>query len=249
MMQKLWQKGKALSLPIMVSASLISGALLVNIPAANAAATKELLQLSGQATYYGEVENGQPHGRGTIKWSEYKQYSGDFVNGKRSGTGKYINQYTDADGQHHKVVYSGTWSNDTISGKGTQTDKVTQTDGTIRSNEIQVGTFQNNGLQNGYQVIHAVADPDYSFTYKNGKEVLNILHSNQDLVQRWQQGELFSVNYKNGSVQKEYSMFPEEVATKERQRQAAIKYLKGITAKITPHLQQFEKLSKQVPLK
>ncbi|AZH32038.1 hypothetical protein [Paenibacillus sp. M-152] len=249
-MQKLWQKGKALSLPIVVSASLISGTLLVNnIPTVNAAVTKELLQLSGQTTYYGEVENGQPNGRGTIKWSEYKQYSGDFVNGKRSGTGKYMNQYTDADGQHHKIVYNGTWSNDTMSGKGTQTEKVTQSDGTIRSNQIQVGTFQDNGLQNGYQVIHAVADPDYSFTYKNGKEVLNILHSNQDLVQRWQQGELFSVNYKNGSVQKEYSMFPEEVATKERQRQAAIKYLKGITAKVTPHLQQFEKLSKQVPLK
>ncbi|MGN8227776.1 hypothetical protein [Paenibacillus polymyxa] len=248
-MQKLWQKGKALSLPIMVSASLISGVLSVSTPAANAAATKELLQLSGQTTYYGEVENGQPNGRGTIKWSEYKQYSGDFVNGKRSGTGKYINQYTDADGQNHKIVYNGTWNNDTMSGKGTQTEKVTQMDGTVRSNEIQVGTFQNNGLQNGYQVIHAVADPDYSFTYKNGKEVLNILHSNQDLVQRWQKGELFSVNYKNGSVQKEYSMFPEETATKERQRQASIKYFKGITAKVTPHLQQFEKLSKQIPLK
>ncbi|MGQ3480779.1 hypothetical protein [Paenibacillus sp. TY11] len=248
-MQKLWKKGKSLSLPIMMSASLISGALFVSAPAASASATKELLQLSGQTTYYGEVENGQPNGRGTIKWSEYKQYSGDFVNGKRSGTGKYMNQYTDADGQNHKVVYIGTWSNDTMSGKGTQTEKVTQMDGTIRSNEIQVGTFQSNGLQNGYQVIHAVADPDYNFTYKNGKEMLNILHSNQDLVQRWKQGDLFSVNYKNGSVQKEYSMFPEEAATKERQRQAAIKYLKGITAKVTPHLQQFEKLSKQIPLK
>jgi hypothetical protein len=97
-------------------------------------------------------------------------------------------------------------------------------------------------------VIHAVADPDYSFTYKNSNEIINILHSNQDLVQRWQKGDLFSVNYKNGSVQKEYSMFPEETATKERQRQASIKYLKGITAKVTPHLQQFEKLSKQIPL-
>ncbi|WP_431091394.1 hypothetical protein [Paenibacillus sp. 8b26] len=248
-MQKFSQKGVALSLPVMISVSLIAGALFASVPAASASAIKETVQLSGQTTYYGELENGQPNGRGTIKWSENKQYSGDFVNGKRSGTGKYINQYTDADGQIHKVVYNGTWSNDNMSGKGTQTEKVTQMDGTIRSNEIQVGAFQKNGLQNGYKVIHAVADPDYSFTYKNGNEVLNILHSNQNLFQRWQNGELFSVSYQNGSIQKEYSMFPEDTAAKERQRQAAIKYLKGITAKITPHLQQFEKLSKQVPLK
>ncbi|MDQ0496448.1 hypothetical protein [Paenibacillus brasilensis] len=248
-MQKLWQKGKSLSLPIMMSASLISGAVLLSMPAVSASAAKESLQLSGQTTYYGEVENGQPNGRGTIKWSENKQYSGDFVKGKRTGTGKYMNQYTDADGQNHKVVYNGTWSNDTMSGKGTQTEQVTQSDGTIRSNGIQVGTFQNNRLQSGYQVIHALADPDYSFTYQNGMEVLNILNSNQNLVQQWQSGDLFSVIYKNGSVQKEYSMFPEETATKERQRKAAIKYLKGITAKVTPHLQQFEKLSKQIPLK
>ncbi len=249
MMQKLWQKGKSLSLPIMMSASLISGAVLLSMPAVSASAAKESLQLSGQTTYYGEVENGQPNGRGTIKWSENKQYSGDFVKGKRTGTGKYMNQYTDADGQNHKVVYNGTWSNDTMSGKGTQTEQVTQSDGTIRSNGIQVGNFQNNRLQSGYQVIHALADPDYSFTYQNGMEVLNILHSNQNLVQQWQSGELFSVIYKNGSVQKEYSMFPEETATKERQRKAAIKYLKGITTKVTPYLQQFEKLSKQIPLK
>ncbi|WP_141695026.1 hypothetical protein [Paenibacillus kribbensis] len=45
-----------------------------------------------------------------------------------------------------------------MSGKGTQTEQVSQMDGTIRSNEIQVGTFQSNRLQNGYQVVHAVAD-------------------------------------------------------------------------------------------
>ncbi|AWB43747.1 hypothetical protein DCC85_05610 [Paenibacillus sp. CAA11] len=222
------------------------------LPQADAAGTapaKTSIQLSEGISYYGEVQNNKPNGRGTIHWGEHKQYAGEFKDGKRSGMGKYINEYVDADGRTHKIVYNGTWNNDLMNGSGTLTEKRTEANGTVIYHSIQTGTFKNGAFQTGYYVQHAEADPDYAFTYKNGGETLYIMGSNQDLLPLWKKGQLFNVIYQKGSIYKEYWMFPEEDAAKERQRKASIKYLQGITAKVKPHLEQFEKLSKQVPLK
>ncbi|MEC0124621.1 hypothetical protein [Paenibacillus pabuli] len=54
-----------------------------------AASKKVRLELSDGATYYGEVLDGKPHGKGTARWGEFEVYSGDWVNGKRQGVGKY----------------------------------------------------------------------------------------------------------------------------------------------------------------
>ncbi|KZS44371.1 hypothetical protein AWU65_30395 [Paenibacillus glucanolyticus] len=244
------QKIKALSITLACALSLFASSL-VPAPAsadANAASAKEWIQISARTSYYGETANGQPHGRGTIKWGEDKQYSGDFVNGKRTGTGKYMNQYQ-ADDEEHKVVYNGSWTDDKMDGEGLQTHKVTLPDGTVRWNQLQKGTFKAGVFQSGYDVIHAVADPDYSFTYKNGKELLTIMGSNQNMKKAWAAASMFSVQYKNGSVNKSYSIFPASTAAEQRQNDAAKKYLKSIQNKINPHLLQFEALSKQVPLK
>ncbi|MNP29079.1 MORN repeat protein [compost metagenome] len=45
--------------------------------------------MSDGGTYYGEVLNGKPHGKGTARWGETEVYSGDWVSGKRQGKGKY----------------------------------------------------------------------------------------------------------------------------------------------------------------
>ncbi|EFU38927.1 MORN repeat-containing protein [Paenibacillus vortex V453] len=243
------QKIKALSITLACALSLFASSL-VPAPAsadANAASAKEWIQISARTSYYGETANGQPHGRGTIKWGEDKQYSGDFVNGKRTGTGKYMNQYQ-ADDEQHKVVYNGSWTDDKMDGEGLQTHKVTLPDGTVRWNQLRKGTFKAGVFQSGYDVIHAVADPDYSFTYKNGKELLTIMGSNQNMKKAWAAASMFSVQYKNGSVNKSYSIFPASTAAEQRQNDAAKKYLKSIQNKINPHLLQFEALSKQVPL-
>ncbi|MEJ9218238.1 hypothetical protein P4H46_08605 [Paenibacillus glucanolyticus] len=243
------QKIKLLSITLACALSLFASSL-VPAPAsadANAASAKEWIQISARTSYYGETANGQPHGRGTIKWGEDKQYSGDFVNGKRTGTGKYMNQYQ-ADDEEHKVVYNGSWTDDKMDGEGLQTHKVTLPDGTVRWNQLRKGTFKAGVFQSGYDVIHAVADPDYSFTYKNGKELLTIMGSNQNMKKAWAAASMFSVQYKNGSVNKSYSIFPASTAAEQRQNDAAKKYLKSIQNKINPHLLQFEALSKQVPL-
>lgn len=237
----------ALSLSAALCTALSTMSLVPASSIAHAAATKELIQISEQTQYYGEVTNGAPNGRGTIHWGGSKQYSGDFVNGKREGSGKYINEYTQ-DGEKHKLVYNGTWKQDKMEGKGTLTHKVTQEDGEVIWNEIQAGTFKNGVLQSGYDVIHAQADPDYSFTYKNGNEKLEILGTNSGLKEALQKGTLFSIKYRNGSVNQLYSSFPADTKSEQRKIDKALKYLQGIQKKLNPHMDEFERLSKQVPL-
>ncbi|GGO09469.1 hypothetical protein [Saccharibacillus kuerlensis] len=216
----------------------------------HAAESKQALSLAGGATYYGQVKNGLPDGRGTIKWPGGKTYSGSFVNGKRSGTGKYINDYLDNRSKYRiKQVYTGSWSNDRMNGAGTWTEKRSQSNGHVVSNEIQTGTFKNNTLASGYDVLHAEADPEYSFTYRTDGMNFNILGHNKNLVSLWKQGSLFNVTYQKGAVSRNYSIFPEDSAKLERERQSSLKYLQSITGQVTPHLKKFEQLSKQVPLK
>lgn len=242
----LMKKITAFTVSLTLSFSLISTSL--TPVSVHAAPIKEWIQISESTSYYGETANAQPHGRGTIKWGNGKQYSGDFINGKRTGHGKYINEYQ-VDGEVHKVVYTGSWNNDKMDGEGILTHKVTMPDGAVRWNQIQKGTFHAGTLQSGYDVIHAIADPDYSFTYKKDKESLVIMGSNQNMKKAWATGTMFSVHYKNGTVNKKYSIFPANSATEQRQNDAAIQYLKSIQTKVAPHLTQFEALSKQVPLK
>lgn len=242
------KKITALSVTLTLSASLMASSFASLPVSVDAASAKEWIQISERTSYYGETANGQPNGRGTIKWGNGKQYSGDFINGKRTGNGKYINEYQ-VDGEAHKVVYTGRWNNDKMDGEGTLTHKVTLPDGSVRWNQIQKGTFQAGVFHSGYDVIHAVADPDYSFTYKKGKELLVVMGTNQNMKKNWANGTMFSAQYKNGSVNHNYSIFPANSAAEQRQNDAALRYFKNIQAKVAPHLQQFEALSKQVPLK
>ncbi len=218
--------------------------------AVHAAAAKQSLTLAGGATYYGQAENGLPDGRGTIRWPGSKTYSGSFEQGKRSGMGKYINAYTDADtGFRHKIVYTGTWANDRMNGEGTWTHKRMEASGRVILNEIRTGVFRDNAWSAGYEAIHAEADPEYGYTYKDQGMRLNVLAGGGNLLASWKKGELFGVAYQKGAVSRGYSIFPEESAAKERERQASIRYLKSIASQVAPHLQKFEQLSRQLPLK
>ncbi|MWV43134.1 hypothetical protein GRF59_05780 [Paenibacillus sp. HJL G12] len=242
------KKITAVSLSVALFASLTSVFITSGPTPASASSTKEWVKISEQVTYYGEVKDGIPNGRGTIQWGDNKQYSGDFVAGKREGSGKYMNEYV-SEGEKHKVVYSGTWKQDVMDGKGTLTHKVTQEDGAVRWNEIQTGAFKNGSIQTGYDVIHALADPDFSFNYKSPQETLAVLGSNINLKQSLKNGTLFSVDYRKGSIAKSYSIFPADTQAKQRINDAALKYLQSIQSRLNPHFDEFEKLSKQVPLK
>lgn len=242
------KKMTAIALSLALSASLTAASLTTGSTAAAASASKEWVQLAGHAKYSGELKNGVPHGRGTIKWGDGKQYSGDFSNGKRTGTGKYTNEYV-SDGQKIHVEYNGAWKNDKMEGKGTITRKVTDEEGRVVSNQIQTGMFKNHLFKSGYDVIHALADPEYSFTYKNGNETLYIMGFNKDMKAAWKTGQIFMIQYQKGSVNKTYSFIPGDTKAQERKNAEALKYLQSIQPRVNPHLEQFERLSKQLPLK
>ncbi|WP_353049548.1 hypothetical protein [Paenibacillus sp. ISL-20] len=61
-----------------------------NVEETAASNQKVCLTLPNGATYYGEVKNNKPHGKGTMRWGPSNVYSCDWYNGQRSGTGKYI---------------------------------------------------------------------------------------------------------------------------------------------------------------
>jgi len=43
-----------------------------------------------QAKYKGDIENGKPHGLGTIRFPDGAKYSGEWKNGKADGQGTFI---------------------------------------------------------------------------------------------------------------------------------------------------------------
>lgn len=136
-----------------------------------------------------------------------------------------------------------------MSGTGTLTEKITEKSGEVIRNSIKTGEFAGNVWKSGYDVTHAVADPDFKFVYKENGTTISIWGSNGQLLKQWEEGNLFRVHYQKGAVYKEYWIFPEESTAKEKTRQASIRYLQRISAQVAPHLAQFEKLAKQLPLK
>lgn len=222
-----------------------------DIQGVEAAGNKEALQISPSVKYYGEVKDGQPHGKGSIQWGPNKYYSGDWVNGKRSGTGKYVNSYYVnsyiSEGKEQvKVVYNGSWSDDVRSGEGIGTEKTTLSSGEVRVNMYQAGMFKADQLVKGYTVMQALADPPFSFNYKNGDMSLQIYGDNQDINKSWMKGNTFSIDYKKGKVSKHYDVFPAEPGDN---KTATLKYLQNIHKTIKPQLDEFQRLSKLVPLK
>lgn len=237
-MRNAWKKAAAISLPAVLSVSLLGGAWSAQLPTAKADSAKSSVQSqSGQGQLKEQV---------TIRWGANKQYTGEVVNGERSGFGKYTNTYTDLEGLTHKVVYNGNWKHNRMAGQGTRTEKITDKNGTVIRNMLLVGTFENNLLQRGYDVEHVLGDPAYGYTYKNGN--MN-LYVNKDLVHQWKIGKLVRVRYQKGSVVKEYYADWEATPATEKKRQAAAKYLNKLTAQATPILKEFKKLGDQLPLK
>ncbi|MFF2015755.1 hypothetical protein [Paenibacillus sp. NPDC058177] len=228
----------------------VTTALSAAVPVSNAGAESVKATTSySNAVYYGETKNDLPNGKGKLEWSDKKWYSGEFVQGKRSGTGKYYNEYIGEYGRTYRLVYNGDWKNDRMNGSGTLTEKITEASGEVIQNSITTGEFVNDVWKSGYKVRHAVADPDFEFIYKGNETTISIWDTNGSLLEHWKEGKLFRVQYQKGSVYKEYWIFPTETAKEEKTKQASIRYLQSITSQVAPYLKKFEQFAKQVPLK
>lgn len=213
----------------------------------HAATDKESLQLSGRASYYGQVENGKPNGTGTIRWGDSKSYAGQWVDGIRQGTGKYVNKYT-LKGRTFVVTYKGEWSKDQRNGLGEVRQIIKSKAGQTEANLIQQGQFVNDVFQNGYTVTQALADPAFSFNYKDKDTWLQIYGDNQNIAEYWANGKLIQIQYRKGKIDKEYSIFPESDAAKKVENQANLKYFKKIQPQVATYLKTFQTLSTKVPI-
>lgn len=98
----------------------------------------------------GNWKNNNFNGQGTFTWADKSKFVGNFKNGKKEGNGKVY--YPNG-----KVLYDGTWKNDTKE-NGKQNDK----DGTY------TGAFKNN-LPHGQGTFIWKDNSKYVGTFTNGK--------------------------------------------------------------------------------
>lgn len=155
---------------LLMTLCLAGGIYVISSENAFAATTKTSLTLSNGATYYGEVLNGKPHGKGTANWGEHKTYTGSWKHGKRSGKGKYVASTPEM----NKVVYDGSWTNDKQNGQGTLREYFTYDEYAQDYQKISAfkGTFKDNQPLFGYSVIRDYnANAQLGFRYLN-KDVL-----------------------------------------------------------------------------
>ncbi|WP_310144273.1 hypothetical protein [Paenibacillus amylolyticus] len=149
----------------LLTIGLLIGTSVSNVGELYAATTQEVsLTLSNKGTYYGEVQNGKPHGKGTATWGEYKTYTGEWRYGKRSGQGKLVTTVPDI----NQVIYEGTWANDKQNGQGTlrEYSKFNEYSKEYDRATAQQGSFKNGKAVSGYTVIRDYTlDSEVAFRY------------------------------------------------------------------------------------
>lgn len=150
------------------------------------ASSKVNLDISKGVKYYGEVKNGKPHGKGTMNWYNQKTYSGEWINGKRSGYGKYtiidkseayLEESSGMWDNIRKIVYTGYWKNDQQNGEGLLVDDVDALHIGNQSTAFYKGIFKNNKFIKGTQL--STSSGRYS-TYRYKDESIQIEASTSD---------------------------------------------------------------------
>lgn len=156
---------------------------------------EETLELP-KGKYQGQVLNGRPHGKGTMKY-RFKTYEGGWVNGKKQGFGiltwndgsKYEGEFDNdkANGKGIKQwvsgeVYDGLWRDDRKHGKGVfiWVDR-TKYEGEFVNNIFRSGTAVwtdgktysgtwRGSLMHGYGVLTWLDGEQYEGQFKHGKK-------------------------------------------------------------------------------
>lgn len=172
----------------------------------HAAPKKVFLELSNGVTYYGEVKDGKPNGKGSMNWGGGKSYSGDWINGKRSGQGYYKHQIVEGDTKT-TITYKGSWKNDRKNGKG---QSVEVTLGDYGPVSVEQGTFNNNQLIKGYSGQFYMGY--YNFYYESDKQFVGFGTNSKEQTLRLLSGDFsgeraFSITniIKNGKYYEGYN--------------------------------------------
>lgn len=107
--------------------------------------------------YYGERNaSGQPQGTGIACYADNAYYYGEWVGGKREGTGEWVKFYvyydddTTSDRAYKLQMYMGEWANDMPNGEGQQHYDLDMSKASNQTRYLQnmIGTFKD-GLYSG----------------------------------------------------------------------------------------------------
>lgn len=155
--------------------------LMFTLEETEASSQKVSLTLPNGATYYGEAKNNKPHGKGTMRWGSSKVYSGEWYNGQRSGTGKYISDKLPED---MKIVYEGEWRNDRPNGTGMRSESNPD----FEFHVISKGIFKDHDLLSGYTVMQSM--DILGFEYRNETTLLEFSASDREQANELMQSKL-----------------------------------------------------------
>jgi len=104
------------------------------------------------AIYKGDIENGEPNGKGQMTWVDGSSYDGEWLEGMHHGQGKYtwvdgacyegrwVNGVKEGLGKFtwtNGVIYEGQWSGGTMSGLG----EMRYANGQVQKGEFLAGEF------------------------------------------------------------------------------------------------------------
>ncbi|MBD8838800.1 hypothetical protein MHB85_06715 [Paenibacillus sp. FSL K6-4396] len=206
-----------------------------------AQATTEMttLEYGNGATYYGETKNGKPHGSGTMTWGKTKTYKGSWALGERSGHGVY-KVITRGEDRIIESKYDGNWKNDKKDGQGKLEINEIALTGEMLESRIQTGTFAKDQWIAGYDVRNGEYDPPYSFVYKDSKLSLEIWGDVGNILDGLKNNYFFLFTYQKGKVYKSVG-----VGDEYNPKQFS-SFIKSIEKEIKPHINQFERLAKQL---
>ena len=132
--------------------------------------------------YYGELKNGEPHGKGSIFWSNGGKYIGDWYLGKRTGKGTII--YSNGEIYNGEVVdgkregkgimyylndnlqysYFGEWRNDERDGYG---------EWDYRDGRKCKGDWKKGNMHGIVEEFNPISQEWVKSFYENDKKVIN----------------------------------------------------------------------------
>ncbi|WP_379159497.1 hypothetical protein [Paenibacillus sp. sgz5001063] len=189
--------------------------------------TKVYLELSKGVTYYGEVKNGKPNGKGSMDWGG-KSYSGDWIDGKRSGQGYYkFNEIVDTD-TTRTITYNGSWKNDKKHGKGLLKEI---TSGEYGPSLVQQGIFNNNQFINGYETRFFLGY--YDFDYIDQKQAVGFGTNSKELARKLLSGNFSGEQASNIHIYKKTGKYYEGYSFAYEPESSGSNYSIGTYEKIT----------------
>ncbi|XP_015209798.2 ALS2 C-terminal-like protein isoform X1 [Lepisosteus oculatus] len=134
------------------------------------------------AIYEGYWNQGKPHGKGTLKWENERNYTGDFQNGQEHGFGVYVDPHTGTEGYD---CYKCHWRDGKMHRYGI----------CEYSNSVVYRGYFKDNLRHGFGILESSKTDNSAFRYvghwkndkKHGYGILESTDSGESYIGMWQE--------------------------------------------------------------